>query len=248
VCLVVAACGPSDRAQPEAPAAAPPAQQDDLYPAEIEPGIALAVRRTGSRQYSLYGATGLTDTIRLSVEDGHNMLFGPAAVPVQDGRFRIDLIADPTDRDHIFFYVTDAAGARLAVIPVDTARESTTAGPSAMLPAPPDLSVGAVGDRRTRVTADGLESPHFRVRWPRVREGDDAVRLQGETDLSLFRAEVRRHDRVLAAQQPRVAGSPATWNTFATELRVPGGIREGDAVVVATEAGDIELVFQPIRN
>jgi hypothetical protein len=250
-----AACerAPRPDAEPATPppVAEPAAADPSLRPVEIEPGIAIAVRRTASRAYTFYGATDRVPELRLSVEDGHNILFGPAAIPVVAGRFRADFLIEPTDRDHIFFYVTDGEGGRLAVVPVDTARELTSAGPAEMLPAePPPLEPAAMGDRRTRVTAAGLESPHFRVRWPQVREGELTLHLVGETDLSLFRAEVRRHDRVLAMQRPRVVGSPSAWNAFATELRVPGGLREGDAVVLAppSDGAPAELVFQPIRN
>jgi hypothetical protein len=237
---------PEAEPTPQQPAAADPA----LYPVEIEPGIALAVRKTGSREYMLYGSTDRASTLRLSVEDGHNVLFGPAQITVEQQRFRIEFLIEPTDRDHIFFYITDGAGERLAVVPVDTARGMTTAGPADRLPPPPEAGAGRVGDRRTRVGADGLESPHFRVRWPQVHEGDRAIQLHGETDLQTFRAEVHRQNRVLVSQQPRVAGQPTVWNRFATELLVPGGIREGDAVVLATGAGEdaVELIFQPIRN
>lgn len=113
------------------------------HPVEVEPGISLAVRKTGSREYTMYGRTDRADEIRLSVEDGHNVLFGPTLIAVDNERFRIDLIVDPTERDHIFFYVTDDTGGRLAVVPVDTARAMTVAGPEADLPEPPEL--GAPG-------------------------------------------------------------------------------------------------------
>jgi hypothetical protein len=249
--LLLAACERAPEAEPPPPAEQAPTQADPgLYPVEIEPGISLAVQRTGSRQFMLYGFTERTPALRVTVEDGHNVLFGPAEVPVQDRRFRIDFLIEPTDRDHVFLYLEGTDGARLAVVPVDTARALTTAGPAERLPAPPEPAAAAPGDRRTRVSAEGLESPHVRVRWPEVREGDATLRLQGETDLTMLRVEVRRQEQVLVAQQPRVPGPPRTWNAWATELRIPGGIREGDAVVVAAgEApGVAELIFQPIRN
>jgi hypothetical protein len=243
------ACSDRGTPGPEVPPEPSAAAEEALYPVEIEPGIAVGVRRTGSREYTFYGGTDRLGEIRLSVEDGHNLLFGPATIPVEERHFRIDFLAEPTDRTHIFFYVTDGAGQRLAVVPVDTARELTTAGPAALLPQqPPAPASMRMGDRRTRVTADGLESRHFRVRWPQVAVGDRSILLTGETSLSLFRAEVRRYDRVLVLQQPRVAGSPSAWNRFATELVVPGGIREEDAVLLALPDGEAELVFQPIRN
>jgi hypothetical protein len=135
--LRVAACerAPAPDAS-EAPPSAPPAAPADesLYPVEIEPGISLAVRKTGSREYMLDGYTDRTDEVTLSVEDGHYILFGPVEIGVDQQRFRIDFIIDPTDRDHIFFYLTGADGERLAVVPVDTARELTTAGPPSLQP------------------------------------------------------------------------------------------------------------------
>lgn len=117
-----------------APPAGTPAAEDSLYPAEVEPGIALAVRKLGSRTYMLYGRTDRAALLELSVEDGHNVLFGPEVVPVENERFRIDLVTEPSDRSHVFFYIATREGERLAVVPVDTARELTTAGPAAALP------------------------------------------------------------------------------------------------------------------
>lgn len=124
---------------PAAPPPAPPAAVEDiaLYPVEIEPDIAIAVRKTASREYTFYGATTRATELRLSVEDGHNILFGPATIPVAAERFRTDFMIEPTDRDHVFFYVTDGEDVRLAVVPVDTARTLTTAGPESLLPPEP---------------------------------------------------------------------------------------------------------------
>jgi hypothetical protein len=240
-------------ARGEAPAepGAEPAADTTLRPLEIEAGMALAVERTGSRQYTLHGTTEWDRVLRLSVEDGHYILFGPAEVPVSDGRFRIDLRTEPTDSEHIFFYITDLEGERRAVVPVDTADARTIAGPPDRVPPPPGPRAGMEGDLRTSVSVEGLESLHFRVRWPRVREGDRAVPLSGETDPPTFHAEIRRYDRVLVVQQPRVVGSPGAWNARATESMILAGIRAGDdAVVIARGAdpGEVEPVFQPIRN
>jgi hypothetical protein len=249
--VLPAACERAPERAPERPAEGAPVQSDPaLYPVEIEPGTALGVRRVGSRQYMLYGSTDRATAVEVTVEDGHNVLFGPATVPVQDSRFRIDFVTAPTDRDHVFLYLTDATGSRLAVVPVDTARELTTAGPAERLPAPPGMEVAAPGDRRTHVSRHSLESPHLRIRWPEVREGDRSLHLRGETDLAMLRVEVRRQGRLLVVQQPRVPGPAGAWNAFATELVVPAGIREGDTVVIAPaeRPGAAELIFQPIRN
>jgi hypothetical protein len=253
--LLVGACERDprpDSAPADVPAAEGVPAGAGLYPVEIAPGVALVVEREGSRQFRFFGTLDRARALELTVEDGHNVLFGPASVPVQDGAFRIDFVMEPTDRDHVFFYLADADGERLAVVPVDTAQPRTVAGAASAIPATaPEIGVTRMGgDRRTGVTAEGLESPRVRVRWPAVDIGAPAVQLEGETDLPMLRVEVRRREQVLVSQQPRVPGPAGHWNAFATELRVPGGFREEDAIVIApADAPDaVELHFQPIRN
>lgn len=114
---------------PEDPAPiAQPDPAEDLYPPEVAPGFALAVQKLDSRTYQMHGWADRARRIRVEVEDGHNVLFGPRELPVEAERFQLDFVIQPTDRDHVFVYVTDEAATRLAVVPVDTARSLTVVG------------------------------------------------------------------------------------------------------------------------
>lgn len=115
-------------------------------------------------------------------------------------------------------------------------------------PPPPDSL--PVGDRRTAVSAERLESPSFRVRWPRVNPGDPRVTVEGEARTARFAVAVVRGDstvvvRPVAAEEP-VAG----WRRFSVTLPVAGGFREDDAVALITgpTPDSRELFFQPVRN
>ena len=88
----------------------------------------MVIRKTGEREYLLYGSTSRAEQLQLTVEDGHNILFGPAPVPVSSQRFRIDFHMDETDLGQAFVYLSDGDGRRLAVVPVDLSRELITAG------------------------------------------------------------------------------------------------------------------------
>jgi hypothetical protein len=125
--LAATGCRPPDRAA-DAGAAPETEAPDPAYPPELSPGVAVAAEKTAPRSYRVRGWTDRADSVRLEVEDGHDVLFGPATVPVRENEFSLEFRHAPTNRDHIFLYLTDAEGNRLAVVPVDTTRALTTAG------------------------------------------------------------------------------------------------------------------------
>jgi hypothetical protein len=135
IVLFFAVAVPACERRPEGPPpeepvpVAEPEPAAELYPPEVAPGFALAVEKLGARAYQMHGWTDRAQRIRVEVEDGHNVLFGPEEIPVEAEHFALDFAIQPTDRDHVFVYVTDGAGARLAVVPVDTARSLTVVGP-----------------------------------------------------------------------------------------------------------------------
>jgi hypothetical protein len=127
VALVVAAACDGDggdaprppAAEPVTPAAdsgahtaAPPASADSA-----EAGLAVVVSRRGERAYALWGRTD-AQALELSVEDGHNVLYGPVQVEVRGGVFSTELALEPTTRPTVFAYVTEPGGARQWVVPI----------------------------------------------------------------------------------------------------------------------------------
>ena len=104
----------------------------------------MVIRKTGEREYLLYGNTSQAQRLQLTVEDGHNILFGPAPVPVISQRFRIDFRMDETDLGQAFVYLSNNDGHRLAVVQVDLSRELITAGePYDTADVPPVYTGGA---------------------------------------------------------------------------------------------------------
>ena len=98
-------------------------------------GLAVVLERRGARTYAIQGRTDAR-ALELSVEDGHNILYGPAEIDVQGGTFRTEITLEPTDRPTVFAYVTSRDGARQWVIPIplDLERVEWGAG-AAELPA-----------------------------------------------------------------------------------------------------------------
>jgi hypothetical protein len=127
--LLAAGC---ERAAP--PAELPPAEPVAAEPAaDAQPDTALTavVRRTGERSYVLYGRTGAARTLRVSVEDGHFMLFGPIEVPVRDGDFRVEMTVGASGMSSVFAYVFDLEGQHQWVIPIPDGAERVHWGPGA---------------------------------------------------------------------------------------------------------------------
>lgn len=131
--VVVGACGDrrpeSDRpADPVAGVAdtATPDAEPDLH--EIEPGVSVTIRRLGEWRYLLTGHIDRVPALELTVEDGHNILFGPEHLPVTDGRFRMEFVMDSTDLPQAIALLHGTDGRRLAVIRIDFDREVIVAG------------------------------------------------------------------------------------------------------------------------
>lgn len=212
--------------------------------------IGVRVEQPRPRELTVHGAASSADsTVQVSVEDGHNVLFGPAGVPVRGGRFRIDFAHAATDRPTVYVYVTDPAGRHQTVVPVPAGAREAAAGPSVEARPPPPDSLSR-GDRRTGLTEEGLESASFRVRWPRVSAGDRQVRVEGEARVARFAVAVVRGDSVVAVRPVAAEGAVSGWRPFTVTLPVEGGFRADDAVFLATGPApeDRELVFQPVRN
>jgi hypothetical protein len=97
---------------------------------EAEGAIGVRVERTGPRALRVAGRTTFAPVVQVSVEDGHNILFGPADVPVRDGRFAVDATLEPTERARVFVYVTDPRGMSQTVVAMDRDTRSATSGPT----------------------------------------------------------------------------------------------------------------------
>lgn len=128
IIFVAAACG-DDAADAPRPAAAepvtPPAATADSgssvtpgsIAADAGPGLAVVVSRKAERSFALWGRTD-AQALELSVEDGHNVLYGPARIQIRGGAFSTELALEPTDRPTVFAYVTEPGGSRQWVVPI----------------------------------------------------------------------------------------------------------------------------------
>jgi hypothetical protein len=105
-------------------------------------------------------------------------------------------------------------------------------------------------ERGTGSDGNAMESLHFRLAWPRVRQGGRAVHLRGTTDLRPFLVEVRRHGSALDRRRATVPGGAGSPRRFALELVIPDGIRGGDTIILFTDppGTEVEPSFRPIRN
>jgi hypothetical protein len=122
--IVLAACDGDAEDAPRPPAAEPvtPAAADSAAPSpaqadSVEPGLAVVVERRAAGEYVVYGRTEAS-ALQLSVEDGHNVLYGPADVEVRGGAFRTDVRLERTDRPTVFAYITEPSGRRQWVVPI----------------------------------------------------------------------------------------------------------------------------------
>lgn len=228
----------------------PAAPVADSPPGESDGAIGVRVERRGEREVTVAGRTE-EETVQVSVEDGHRVLFGPAEVPVRDGRFRIDLAYEATESPTVFVYVADPLGEHQTVVPLARGDDLAAAGPALADGDVPPLVGLPPGDRRTGFADGVLSSENVRVRWPEAGIGDTWLVLAGQTRLKGFVVAVRRGDEVLASNAEAPEGFAGRWRAFSLRIPVPGGLREGDAVVITPVGGeddDPELVFQPIRN
>lgn len=254
---LLAGCGDGGReagtrtAADSAAAPAPAPSMTGGARAASDGAIGVRVEQPRPRELVVYGATtAAVQSLQVSVEDGHRVLFGPMDVPVRGGRFRADFAHEPSDRETVFVYVSDPEGVHQTVVPVARGAAGAAGGPPVDAAPPPPADSVAVGDRRTGVFAQGLESPSFRVRWPRVSPGDARVTVRGEARVARFAVAVVRRDSSLAVRPVAAEGAVSGWRPFSVSLPVEGGFAADDAVVLATgpRPGDRELVFLPVRN
>lgn len=76
----------------------------------------LEVRGLGERRFLVTGAAPEgTPTVEITVEDGHNILYGPETVPVEGGRFSVELEVAPSEIQRVYAYLTTPDGAQLVV-------------------------------------------------------------------------------------------------------------------------------------
>lgn len=136
--LALAACNGDADDAPRPPAAEPvtPAAADSADTTasaqaadSAEAGLAVVVERRAAGEYVVFGRTEAA-ALQLSVEDGHNVLYGPADVEVGGGSFRTELRLERTDRPTVFAYVTEPGGQRQWVVPIplDSTRVTWGAG------------------------------------------------------------------------------------------------------------------------
>ncbi|HET6229970.1 MAG TPA: hypothetical protein VFE05_07875 [Longimicrobiaceae bacterium] len=206
--------------------------------------IPVDVVRTGRAGLSIDGRSALP-SVQVSVEDGHRVLFGPTDVPVQDGRFHVDVPSVETDQAAIYAYVADPSGAHQTVVRIPRGVAQVRFTPA--LPRPTDAKPEAA-DRRTGESRSGVEGPHFKVVWPKARPGDRAVRLEGMTALPRFRVAVERGGVAVGSASFAKSVASGDWRTFVVRVPVKGGVRPGDRVVLPAAAPYArELVFPVIR-
>jgi hypothetical protein len=89
------------------------------------------VTKLGERRYTIDGRTRGATTVQLTVEDGHDVLYGPVDVPVTGGGFRAEVTLEPTQRRTVYAYLSDPAGKRqwVVTIPLDSTRVAIDARP-----------------------------------------------------------------------------------------------------------------------
>jgi hypothetical protein len=152
--VLAAACGDDSGDAPEPPAAEPvtpaavdsPAASTTASADSAAAGLAVVVNRQGERAYALWGRTD-AQALELSVEDGHNVLYGPVQIEVRGGTFSTELTLEPTNRPTVFAYVTEPGGARQWVIPIplDGTRVEWGAGAADLPDTAPAAAAGAGG-------------------------------------------------------------------------------------------------------
>jgi hypothetical protein len=78
-----------------------------------------AAEHVGGRTWVVSGTWNAAGGLEVSVEDGRYVLYGPEAVAVKDGRFRVELKLPATDRPTALrAFIGDAAGRHQVVVPL----------------------------------------------------------------------------------------------------------------------------------
>jgi hypothetical protein len=114
---------------------AAPAPPADTAPRPSAPpadaNLTGTVTKLGDRRYTIDGRTRGATTVQLTVEDGHDVLYGPVDVPVTGGSFRAEVTLEPTQRRTVQAYLSDPAGKRqwVVTIPLDSTRVAIDARP-----------------------------------------------------------------------------------------------------------------------
>ena len=113
------------------PAPAPPDTATRASAPPADANLTGTVTKLGERRYTIDGRTRGATTVQLTVEDGHDVLYGPVDVPVAGGSFRAEVTLEPTQRRTVFAYLSDPAGKRQWVVPIplDSARVAIDAKP-----------------------------------------------------------------------------------------------------------------------
>ena len=131
VCLALAAAlgacsddsGAADDPPPAAAAdTAQPAPRVDELAADTgvaarPDDLSIVFERLADGRYDVSGGTSAS-ALELSVEDGHNVLYGPERVQVASGVFRTGVSLAPTRRPTAYAYITEPGGARQWVVPI----------------------------------------------------------------------------------------------------------------------------------
>lgn len=120
---------PRDTASPTPPPPSDTATRMSAAPADAN--LTGTVTKLGERRYTIDGRTRGATTVQLTVEDGHDVLYGPVDVPVTGGSFRAEVRLEPTQRRTVYAYLSDPAGKRqwVVTIPLDSARVAVDAKP-----------------------------------------------------------------------------------------------------------------------
>jgi hypothetical protein len=79
--------------------------------------LSIEFERRGEGTYAVTGRTSAS-VLEVSVEDGHNVLYGPERVTVNGGAFRTEVAIAATSRPTVYAYVTEPGGSRQWVVPI----------------------------------------------------------------------------------------------------------------------------------
>jgi hypothetical protein len=122
--VTLTACGDSEPAPREDPPAGAASVSATPAPAEPEAlpltdsGLVALVRRGAGRRYHVSGETRAAGTLQLTLEDGERVVYGPAELEVEEGRFHIEFVSEPSERTQKTVYLTTADGAKQWVIAI----------------------------------------------------------------------------------------------------------------------------------
>lgn len=132
--LLLAGC---ERPSPDASGAlpvdtaAPVVAAPDAAPAAPDTAFSAVVRRRGPDAFRLEGRAPVP-ALELTVEDGHDVLFGPVPLEVAaDGAFATEFETAPTDLAQVVVFLSDPSGARQWTVAVPRGAEEARWAPVA---------------------------------------------------------------------------------------------------------------------